>query len=100
MIPHYITKCSVKKHLMKAKLSRDIHFHDLRHTAATLLLSSGMNVKVVIEMLGHADIAITLRVYAHVTPNMQQAVVRYMDGLFEEGEMVEEAQEVRPVQGR
>jgi hypothetical protein len=33
-------------------------------------------------MLGHTDISITLRVYAHVTPHMQQAAVEVMDGLF------------------
>jgi integrase len=38
--------------------------------------------KVVSEMLGHADISITLRVYAHVTPNMQQAAVEVMDAMF------------------
>jgi integrase len=32
--------------------------------------------------LGHADISITLRVYAHVTPNMQEAAVKVMDSLF------------------
>lgn len=60
----------------------DIRFHDLRHTAATILLSHGVNVKVVSEMLGHADIATTLQTYAHVIPHMQQAVVDVMDALF------------------
>jgi len=59
-----------------------MRFHDLRHSAATLLLSRGFHPKVVSEMLGRADISITLRVYAHVTPNMQQAVVAVMDELF------------------
>ena len=63
-------------------MSRAIRFHDLRHTAATLLLSRGVHPKVVSEMLGHADISITLRVYAHVTPNMQEAAVKVMDSLF------------------
>ena len=49
-----------------------IHFHDLRHTATTLLLSRGVHIKVVSEMLGHSDVSITLRTYAHVLPNMQQ----------------------------
>jgi integrase len=59
-----------------------MRFHDLRHTAATLLLSRGVHPKVVSEMLGHADIAITLRVYAHVTATMQQAAADVMDGMF------------------
>ncbi len=56
-----------------------IRFHDLRHTAATLLLSARVNPKVVSEMLGHADVSITLRVYAHVLPHMQQAAVDAME---------------------
>lgn len=82
MIPHNITKRSFKRYLVKAGISRDTRFHDLRHTAATLLLASGVNVKVVSEMLGHADIGITLRVYAHVLPHMQQSAVHAMEQLL------------------
>jgi integrase len=41
--------------------------HDARHTAATLLLRAGVPVKVVSQRLGHADVAVTMRVYQHVT---------------------------------
>ena len=78
MIPHNITKRSFKRYLQKAGLSRDIRFHDLRHTAATLLLASGVNVKVVSEMLGHSNVSITLQIYAHVLPHMQQSAVDAM----------------------
>lgn len=81
MIPDNLAKRSFKRALAKAGLP-DMRFHDLRHTAATLLLSRGVHPKVVSEMLGHADIAITLRVYAHVTPTMQQAAADVMDGMF------------------
>jgi integrase len=43
-------------------------FHDLRHTAATLLLAQGIYPKIVSEMLGHSQTAITLDLYSHVTP--------------------------------
>jgi integrase len=56
------------KRLLKTAGLPDMRFHDPRHTAATLPLSRGVHPQVVSEMLGHADIAITLRVYAHVTP--------------------------------
>jgi len=82
MIPHNITKRSFKKHLEAAGLSRAIRFHDTRHTAATLLLSSGVNVKVVSEMLGHSSVSITLSIYAHVLPHMQQSAVNAMDMLL------------------
>ena len=48
------------------------------HAAATLMLSRGINVKVVSEMLGHSDVAITLRVYAHVNEEMQEQAARAM----------------------
>jgi integrase len=50
-----------------------IRFHDLRHTAATLLLSEGVHPKIVSEMLGHTEIGITLNLYSHVTPAMHEA---------------------------
>ena len=56
-----------------------IRFHDLRHTAATLLLRRGVHVKVVSELLGHSNVAITLGLYAHVLPDMQQQATAAMD---------------------
>jgi integrase len=50
----------------------DIRFHDLRHSAATLMLSHGVHPKVVSEMLGHASVGITLDLYSHVTPTLQR----------------------------
>ena len=64
--------------LQKAGLKR-IRFHDLRHTAATLLLLNGIHPKVVSEMLGHADVVITLKLYSHVLPHMQQEAAAAMD---------------------
>lgn len=81
MIPHNLAKCDFKRILQSAGLL-DLHFHCLRHTAATLLLRRGVHPKVVSEMLGYADISITLRVYAHVTPTMQQAAVDVMEHIF------------------
>lgn len=62
---------SFKRLLERAELPI-IRFHDLRHTAATLMLLQGINVKVVSERLGHASVAITLDRYAHVLPSMQR----------------------------
>jgi integrase len=59
-----------------------IRFHDLRHTAATLLLGKGVHPKVVAEMLGHSRIAVTLDLYSHVTPTMQQQATEALDALF------------------
>ena len=72
-----------KKLLEEARLPL-IRFHDLRHSAATILLSMGVNIKVIQELLGHSDIAITLRVYGHLLPSMQQEAVDKWDDVFKE----------------
>lgn len=73
---------SYRRILVRAGLKR-IRFHDLRHTAATLLLGRGVNPKIVSEQLGHAQIAITLDLYSHVTPTMQRDAVNVLDALLE-----------------
>jgi integrase len=60
-----------------------IRFHDLRHTHATLLLSKGVNIKVISERLGHSNIKVTLDTYSHVLPTMQEEAVRKIDEIFE-----------------
>lgn len=49
-----------------------IRLHDLRHTAATLMLALGEHPKIVQERLGHSDISMTLGRYSHVTMDMQR----------------------------
>lgn len=58
------------KPILKEAGLRDIRFHDLRHTCATMLLSEGVNPKLVQELLGHADIKMTLGTYSHFLPSM------------------------------
>jgi integrase len=60
-----------KRALEKAGLP-PIRRHDLRHTAATLRLQTGANVKVVQELLGHSSVTLTLDTHSHVTPGMQR----------------------------
>jgi len=52
---------------------RRIRLHDARHTAATLALRAGVPLKVVTQRLGHADVAVTMRVYQHVTAQDDRA---------------------------
>jgi integrase len=67
--------------LTKAKLPR-IRFHDLRHTAATLLMAQGVHPKVVQERLGHSQVNLTLDVYSHVLPSLQEEAASKLDELF------------------
>jgi integrase len=59
-----------------------IRFHDLRHTAATLMLARGVHPKIASEMLGHSTVAITLDLYSHVSPSMQQQAAAAMDSVL------------------
>jgi integrase len=69
------------KLLKKAKLPM-VRFHDLRHTLASLLFRMKISPKMVQEILGHSDIAITLGVYSHVLPGMHEEAMAKMDHLF------------------
>src|SRR5680860_1924129 len=70
-----------KKALSDAGLPA-IRFHDLRHTAATLLLSRGVHPKVVSEMLGHSTITLTLDTYSHLVPILHDQAAELMDSIL------------------
>jgi integrase len=61
-----------------------ITFHALRHTAETLLLSEGEHPKVVQELLGHAQVSVTLDRYSHMTPRLISNAAAVMDRLLDE----------------
>jgi len=64
----------------KADLGLDtLRIHDLRHTAATLAVAAGANVKVVQRMLGHASAAMTLDVYAGLFTDDLDSVAERLD---------------------
>jgi integrase len=77
MHPTSMTK-DFKLVLAKAGLP-NIRFHDLRHTAATLMLQQNVHPKVVQERLGHADISLTLNTYSHVMHGMQEEAAAKLD---------------------
>jgi integrase len=68
-----------KIRVKRASLPQTLRFHDLRHTCATLLLRQGVNPKFAQELLGHADISLTLNTYSHVLPDMGDAAAGGMD---------------------
>jgi integrase len=61
---------------------KDVRFHDLRHTAATLMLQQGIHPKVVKERLGHSAISLTLDTCSHVLPSMQAEAAKVLDELL------------------
>ena len=52
-----------------------IRQHDIRHSAATMMLRSGVSPKIVADILGHASITTTLDIYSHVDVDMQRAAI-------------------------
>lgn len=66
---------------------KGIRFHDARHTHASLLLKQNVHPKIVQERLGHASVQITLDLYSHVAPGLQQAAAnRFDDIVFPENQ--------------
>jgi integrase len=58
---------------------RHQRFHDLRHSCASLLLAQGVHPRVVMETLGHSQIALTMNTYSHVLPPLQREAAVRMD---------------------
>ncbi|RZU73493.1 phage integrase family protein [Micromonospora kangleipakensis] len=63
-----------------------VRLHDLRHTAATLLLAQGVPARVLMELLGHSQIGVTMNIYSHVMPTqLVQAADAMENVLWGEG---------------
>ena len=74
-----LTSRSFKPLHKQAGLPQTVRLHDLRHTCATLLLCEGVHPKLVQELLGHANISITLDTYSHVLPGMGDQTAAAME---------------------
>lgn len=73
---------SLKHYLNQVKRKLDlpnVTFHSFRHAHATLLIESGANIKAVSVRLGHSDPSVTMRVYAHLTDNMENETVALLE---------------------
>lgn len=58
---------------------KNMDYHSLRHTHATMLLNSGVNIKAVQERLGHKKLDMTLNVYSHVTESMREQTLHVLN---------------------
>ena len=77
-----VIKRHYKPALRAAGLPTDARLYDLRHTCATLLLAAGVHPKVVSERLGHSDVTLTLNVYSHVLPGMQEGATAQLERML------------------
>jgi integrase len=59
-----------------------VTLHKLRHSHASHMLASNVHPKIVQERLGHSSIAITLDIYSHLMPNMQEGAAATVDGVL------------------
>ena len=73
------------RRLVGAAGLRRVRLHDLRHTAASLMLAQGVSPRVVMEILGHSQISVTMNTYSHVTPASSREAVARVEGLLFEG---------------
>lgn len=71
-----------KRMLKAAGLPTNVRFHDLRHTAASLLLAQGVHLRVIMELLGHSSISLTANTYSHVMPAAMRDVADKMEAIL------------------
>jgi integrase len=82
LAPRNLKRRHFRPILKRAKLPQEFRLYDLRHSCATLLLAAGEHPKVVSERLGHASVTLTLDVYSHVLPTMQEAASKKLESLL------------------
>ena len=84
LLPHSVTQAW--RRLVRKAGFQGIRLHDARHTHATLMLEQGVNWKIISERLGHGSVAMTLDLYAHASPGIQQAAAHGFDRVFDKAE--------------
>ena len=70
------------KAILKAADLPDIRIHDLRHTAATLLLAQGVDPRTIMEILGHSQVSLTLNTYSHILPSLTREAADKMNAIL------------------
>lgn len=66
-----------------------LRFHDLRHTYASLLLANGAPMKYVQHQLGHSSIKMTMDLYTHLLPEVNEQCVNLLDNIVKKAAVVE-----------
>lgn len=79
---HNMLKRRFKPSLQRAGIDT-IRFHDLRHTYASLLLANGAPMKYVQHQLGHSSITMTMDLYTHLLPEVNDKCVNLLNSIVE-----------------
>ena len=82
----YLDSRAVSEQFLRLLKKYDIpkvRFHDLRHTYATLLMESGVQAKVVQELMGHSSISTTLDIYTHVSEDLKTESIIGVETVFQ-----------------
>jgi len=87
-IMHPDSFSSAFKDFIKRHKLPDLRLHDLRHTACTMLLHKGLNVKAVAARMGHANANVTLTVYAHALRSADQMAADMMEEIVSKSALV------------
>ena len=66
----------------RAGISETVRFHDLRHSAATFLLESGVPIEIISKLLGHSGVRVTADVYGHLTRRLQESAAAAMNSVL------------------
>ena len=72
----------IRPAISAAGLPKGMRLHDLRHTCAALLIALGAHPKAIQERLGHSSITVTIDVYGHLFPSIDQALTARLDETF------------------
>lgn len=82
----HITKTNLTRQVfrpaLKAAKLKQIRFHDLRHSHASMLLNAGASIKAVSHRLGHSSVELTLRTYTHCLPDADDTLAAQTNGLL------------------
>lgn len=80
--PEVLHKRIFRPSVEAAGLPDRLRVHDLRHTCASLLIDLGAHPKVIQEWLGHKSITVTIDVYGHLFPSLNDAMAERLDEVF------------------
>ncbi len=73
-----------KPAVLRAGLPQNTRFHDLRHTAAALMIAQNAHPRAIMERLGHSSVNVTLGTYGHLLPTLDTELVKRLDSAWNE----------------